>query len=77
VPEAAAGKAHALTDGGEDALLAQMLDEEHDFLEYVMMPPFLIVWYVGLDISAIREVVFHHLPSNKFSRACFYPGARL
>jgi hypothetical protein len=41
-----------------------MLDKKHDFLEYVIMPPFLIVWYVGLDISAIREVVFHLLPSK-------------
>lgn len=50
---------------------------QFQFLEYIIMPPFLIVWYVVLDISAIREVVFHHLPSHKFSRACFYPGARL
>ena len=47
------------------------------FLEYVIMPPFLIVWYVGLDIAARRPVVFHLLRSKRFSRACFWPGARL
>ena len=75
VPEAAAGKADLFTDSIKDTLLQQMEDQERDFLEYVIMPSFLIVWHVGLDIAAILAVVFHPLPSNRSSRACFCPGA--
>ena len=77
VAEAAAGKPHALTDGSQSPLLAQVRRQQGDFLEYVIMPPFVIVWYVGLDIAARRSVVFHLLRSKRFSRACFYPDARL
>ncbi len=71
------GEAHLLLNGLKDARMRENLSKSGYLLEYVIMPPFLIVWYVGLDIAAIREVVFHHLLSKRFSRACFCPGARL
>ena len=71
VTETAAGKADALTDGFKGPLLAKMLDDQGDFLEYVIMPLSLIVWLV----EAIREAVLHLLLSNIPSRACLWPGA--
>ena len=67
---------HVARAGVENAvtlLNGSSFDDQHDFLEYVIMPLFLIVWLV----AAIREVVFHLLRSNRFSTACFWPGARL
>jgi hypothetical protein len=75
VPETPPRKTHPLTDLGQDTMLAKMRRHRDDFLEYVIMPPFLIVWHVGLDIAARRSVVFHPLPSKRSSTACFCPGA--
>src|SRR5438309_2181425 len=75
--KAGTGKLHMLFKSGDDPSLGENVSHDGDFLEYVIMPPFLIVWYVGLDIVARCLVVFHHLPSQGFSRACFCPGARL
>lgn len=77
VPKAPPRKTHTLSDVGQNVVFAKMCRHQHGLLEYVMMPPFLIVWCVGLDSAAIREVVFHPLPSQIFSRACFCPGVRL
>jgi hypothetical protein len=75
VPETATGKADALCKGVKDSKLLQITDDEDGLLEYVIMPPFLIVWHGGLDIAARRSVVFHPLPSQRSSTACFCPGA--
>ncbi len=73
VSEASPPEAHALTELTQDALLAQMLNDEHDFLEYIIMPLSLIV----LLVEAIREAGLHLLLSSIPSRACLWPGARL
>ncbi len=46
------GKADLLAELGQDALLAKVRAHQGDFLEYVIMPLFLIVWHV----EAIHEV---------------------
>jgi len=77
VTETATGKAHSFSNGIKYAEPREMVRNDRHLLEYVIMPPFLIVWYVDLDIAARRPVVVHPLPSHIFARACFCPGARL
>jgi hypothetical protein len=43
---------HPLSDLAQNIVVAKMGRHHHDFLEYVIMPLFLIVWHV----EAIREV---------------------
>ena len=52
VPETPPRKTHPLTDLGQDTMLTKMRRHQDDFLEYIIMPLFLIVWLV----EAILEV---------------------
>lgn len=70
-PEAPTHQAHLLLKSIEQALGLEMVGNDHDFLEYLIMPLSLIVWLV----EAIREAVSHLLLSSIPSRASFWPAA--
>src|SRR6266567_2991764 len=61
VIKASASKSHLCLDEVHQTICFEDLSHHGDFLEYVIMPPFLIVWCVGLDVAAGRPVVVHHL----------------